>query len=89
MHIVKQLAFPTFVNLGVKDFCDFIFRFSANLDQRRRRLNVVWNGVRSGRLEHGNMKYRVNSAHSVGESESKGMRARLSENGVWAEVLLG
>ena len=44
---VLQLAFVLSVKLGVKDFRDLIFRFTVDVDQRRRWLDVVGDGVRS------------------------------------------
>ena len=53
---VQELAVtPSPFNLRVKDFLDFIFNFSVDLDQRRQRLDPIWNGARVGEFKLGDV----------------------------------
>ena len=67
---IEELAVtPSPINLRVKDFLDFIFDFSVDLDRRWRRLNSIWNGAWVGEFELGDMEDGVYGFHSVRESE--------------------
>ena len=44
---VLQLAIVSSVELGVEDLGDLVFWFAVNVDQRRRWLDAVGDGVRS------------------------------------------
>ena len=71
---IEELAVtPSPINLRVKDFFDFIFNFSVDLDRRRRRLNSIWNGAWVGKFELGDVEDGMHGFHSVGESECEGM----------------
>ena len=64
---------PSPINFQVKDFFDFIFDFSVDLNQRWWRLNSIWNGAWVGEFELGDMENGVHGFHSVRESECEGM----------------
>ena len=67
---VEELAvMPSPINFRVKDFLDFIFDFSVDLDQRQGRLNSVWNSAWMGEFELGDVEDGVHGFHSVGELE--------------------
>ena len=71
---VEELAvMPSPINFRVKDFLDFIFNFSVDLDQRQGRLNSVWNSAWMGEFKLGDVEDRVHGFHSVGELECEGM----------------
>ena len=54
---VEELAVtPSPINFRVKDFLDFIFDFSVDLNQRQRRLNSIRNGAWVGEFELGDME---------------------------------
>ena len=54
---VEELAVtPSPINLRVKDFLDFIFDFSVDLDQRWRRLNSVQNCAWVGEFKLGDVE---------------------------------
>ena len=86
---VEELAVtPSPINLRVKDFLNFIFDFSIDLDQRQRRLNSIWNGAWVGEFELGDMEDGVHRFHSVGESECEGMSTRLRYDCEGSEILV-
>ena len=71
---VEELAvMPSPINLRVKDFLDFIFDFSIDLDWRWQRLNSIRNGAWVGKFELGHMEDGVHRFHSVGELECEGV----------------
>ena len=47
---------PSPINLRVKDFLNFIFNFSVDLDQRWQRLNSIWNGAWVGEFKLGDVE---------------------------------
>ena len=56
---VEELAVtPSPINFRVKDFLDFIFDFSVDLDRRRRRLNSVRNSAWMGEFKLGDVEDR-------------------------------
>ena len=86
---VEELAVtPSPINFRVKDFLDFIFDFSVDLNRRRRRLNSIRNGAWVGEFELGDMEDGVHGFHSVGESECEGMSTRLHYDCKGSEVLV-
>ena len=65
---VEELAVtPSPINLGVKDFLDFVFNFSINLNQRWQRLSYVRNSAWMGEFELGDMEDGMYRLHRVGE----------------------
>ena len=80
---------PSPINFRVKDFLDFIFDFSIDLNRRWRRLNSIQNGAWVGEFELGDMEDRVHGFHSVGESECEGMSTRLCYDCEGSKVLVG
>jgi hypothetical protein len=68
------------VNLGVKDFRNFKFQFSIDFDWRRRRLDMVRNGVWSCDFELGNMEDRMYSAHGVQKMEGEGLATNFGDD---------
>ena len=80
---------PSLINFRVKDFLDFIFDFSVNLDQRRRRLDLIRNGTWVGEFELGDVEDRVHRFHSVRESECEGVTTGLRYDCEGSEVLVG
>ena len=86
---IQELAVtPSPINLRVKDFLDFIFDFSVDLDWRQQRLNSIWNGAWVGEFELGHMEDGVDGFHSVGESECEGMSTRLHTDCKGSKVLV-
>ena len=86
---VQELAVtPSPINLRVKDFLNFIFNFSVNLDQRQQRLDPIWNGARVGEFELGDVEDGVHRFHSVGESECEGMTTGLCYDCEGSKVLV-
>ena len=79
---------PSPINLRVKDFLNFIFNFSINLNWRWQRLNSIRNGAWVREFELGDMEDRVHGFHSVGESEREGMSTRLRDDCEGSEVLV-
>ena len=53
--VQESAVMPSPINLRVKDFLDFIFDFSVNLDQRQQRLDPIWNGARVGEFKLGDV----------------------------------
>ena len=53
--VQESAVTPSPFNLRVKDFLDFIFNFSVDLDQRRQRLDPIWNGARVGEFKLGDV----------------------------------
>ena len=87
---IEELAvMPSPINFRVKDFLNFIFNFSINLDRRRRRLNSIQNSARMGEFELGDMEDRMHRLHRVGETECEGMSTRLRDDCEGSEVLVG
>ena len=87
---VEELAvMPSPINLRVKDFLNFVFDFSINLDQRQRRLNSVQNSAWMGEFELGDMEDGMHRLHRVRESECEGMGTRLRYDCEGSEVLVG
>ena len=80
---------PSPINFRVKDFLDFVFDFSVDLNQRQRRLNSIRNGAWVGEFELGDMEDRVHGFHSVGELEHEGMSTGLRYDCEGSEVLVG
>ena len=86
---VEELAVtPSPINFRVKDFLDFIFDFSVDLNRRRRRLNSIWNGAWVGEFELGDMEDGVHGFHSVRELEREGMSTGLRYDCKGSEVLV-
>ena len=65
-----------FVKLRVQDFGDFIFEVIIYFDWGRRRLNPVWNCVRSFGFELGDVEHWIYCLELVWELESE--RSTLS-----------
>ena len=87
---VQELAVtPSPINLRVKDFLDFIFDFSIDLNQRWQRLDPIQNGAQVGEFELGDVEDGVHRFHSVGESECEGMTTGLHYDCKGSEVLVG
>ena len=87
---IEELAVtPSPINFRVKDFLNFIFDFSVDLDRRRRRLNSIQNSVRMGEFELGDVEDRMHRLHRVRESECEGMSTRLRDDCEGSEVLVG
>ena len=87
---VEELAVtPSPINFRVKDFLNFVFDFSVDLNRRWWRLNSIRNGAWVGEFELGDMEARVHGFHSVGESEREGMSTRLRDDCEGSEVLVG
>ena len=85
---VEELAvMPSPINFRVKDFLDFVFNFSIDLNWRRQRLNSIRNGAWVGEFKLGDMEDRVHGFHSVGESEREGMSTGLHYDCEGSEVL--
>ena len=80
---------PSLIDFRVKDFLDFIFDFSVDLDRRRRRLDPIRNGTWVGEFELGDMEDRVHGFHSVRESEREGVTTGLRYDCEGSEVLVG
>ena len=80
---------PSPINLRVKDFLDFIFDFSINLDWRRQRLNSIQNGAWVGEFKLGDMEDGVYGFHSIGESEREGMSTWLCYDCKGSKILVG
>jgi hypothetical protein len=57
------------VNLQVKNFGDDEFGVSINDDRRWRRLNTLWNSVRSRQFQHRDVKNRMNRSHVARQLE--------------------
>ena len=76
------------INFRVKDFLDFVFDFSIDLNWRQRRLNSVWNSAWMGEFELGDMEDRMHRLHRVRESECEGMSTRLCYDCEGSEVLV-
>ena len=75
---IEELAVtPSPINFRVKDFLNFIFNFSIDLDRRWRRLNSIRNSVRMGEFKLGDVEDRMHRLHRVGESVCEGMGTRL------------
>ena len=86
---VEELAVtPSPINFRVKDFLNFVFDFSVDLNWRRQRLNSIWNGAWVGEFELGDMEDGVYRFHSVGESEHEGMSTGLRYDCEGSEVLV-
>ena len=87
---VEELAVtPSPINLRVKDFLNFIFDFSINLNWRQQRLNSVQNSAWMGEFELGDMEDGVHRSHRVGESEGEGMGTRLHYDREGSGILVG
>ena len=87
---IEELAvMPSPINLRVKDFFDFIFDFSVDLDRRRQRLNSIWNGAWVGKFELGDVEDGMHGFHSVGELECEGMSTWLCYDCEGSEILVG
>jgi hypothetical protein len=78
----------TSVDLGVKDFGDLILGFAINLDWRRRRLGPLQNGVQDQRLEHRDMKDRVDCTHAVWKSQGVRPEAHSGDHLKGTEIFL-
>ena len=50
---------------------------------------MVWNGVRDGRFELGDMEDRVHGLHALRELERMGVGTWLCYDFEWTKVLLG
>ena len=86
---VQELAVtPSPISLRVKDFLDFIFDFSVDLNRRWWRLNSIRNGAWVGEFKLGDMEDGVHRFHSVGESEREGMSTGLCYDCEGSEVLV-
>ena len=83
---VEELPSP--INFKVKDFLNFIFNFSVDLNQRWQRLNSIRNGAWVGEFKLGDMDDGVHGFHSVRESEREGMSTRLHYDCVGSEALV-
>ena len=87
---VEELAVtPSPINLRVKDFLDFIFDFSIDLNWRWWRLNSIRNSAWVGEFELGHMEDGVHGFHSVRESEHEGMSPGLRYDCEGSEILVG
>ena len=87
---IEELAVtPSPINFRVKDFLNFIFDFSVDLDWRRRRLNSIQNSARMGEFKLGDVEDRMHRLHRVGETECEGMSTRLCDDCEGSKVLVG
>ena len=87
---VEELAVtPSLIDFRVKDFLDFVFNFSVDLDRRQRRLDPIRNGTWVGEFELGDVEDRVHGFHSVRESEREGVTTGLRYDCEGSEVLVG
>ena len=87
---VEELAvMPSLIDFRVKDFLDFVFNFSVDLDRRRQRLDLIRNGTWVGEFELGDVEDRVHRFHSVGELEREGVTTGLRYDCEGSEVLVG
>ena len=86
---IEELAVtPSPINFRVKDFLNFIFDFSVDLDRRRRRLNSIQNSARMGEFKLGDVEDRMHRLHRIGETECEGMSTRLRDDCEGSEVLV-
>ena len=67
---VEQPARLASVNFGVKDFSNFILKFTLNVDRRGQRLYMVQNFIWNSGFQHGNMEHRVHTTDGVRKTES-------------------
>ena len=89
MDKVEELAVtPSPINLRVKDFLNFIFDFSIDLNRRWQRLNSVWNSAWMREFKLGDMEDGVHRSHRVGKSEYEGMGTRLCYDCEGSEILV-
>ena len=65
LNQVLELAFASFVYLGVKDRGYFICWFPINDDRRVRDRVPTREGIQSCRLDHGDMENRVDKTHAL------------------------
>ena len=87
---VEELAVtPSLIDFRVKDFLNFVFDFSVDLDRRRQRLGPIWNGTWVGEFELGDVEDGVHGFHSVGELEREGVTTGLRYDCEGSEVLVG
>ena len=87
---VGELAVtPSLIDFRVKDFLDFVFNFSIDLNWRQRRLDLIRKGTWVGEFELGDVEDGVHGFHSVGESECEGVTTRLCYDCEGSEVLVG
>ena len=87
---IEELAVtPSPINLRVKDFLNFIFNFSVDLDWRWQRLNSIRNGAWVGEFELGDVEDGMHGFHSVGELEHEGMNTGLCYDCKGSKVLVG
>ena len=66
---------PAFVDLRVKDFSNFVLKFTLNIDWRGQRFYMVWNFVQNCEFQHGNMEHGVNTMDGVQKTECIGARS--------------
>ena len=87
---VEELAVtPSLIDFRVKDFLNFVFDFSVDLDQRQWRLDPIRNGTWVGEFKLGDVEDGVHGFHSVGESECEGVTTGLRYDCEGSEVLVG
>ena len=86
---VEELAVtPSPINFRVKNFLNFVFNFSVDLNRRQWRLSSIQNGAWVGEFKLGDMEDGVHRFHSVGELEREGMSTRLRYDCEGSEVLV-
>src|SRR5260221_12214378 len=76
------------VQLGIKDFAYFIFRFGMQFYWWGGGLFSVWEGVREGGFELGDVENRVYPSELLWEVDCNGVRARGAYYLEWSQVLL-
>jgi len=76
------------VNLGVKDFGDFKFRFIIDNDGRVG-LNYIGNWIRSCWFQHRDVEYQVYGMEAVWKLEGDKMGARECKDFVWSKEFIG
>ena len=77
------------VNLGVKDFGDFEFRFIIDNDWWGWGLNPIRNWIQSCWFQHGKMENWVYSMETVQKLYGDGMGARKCKDFIWSKEFIG
>ena len=86
---VEELAvMPSLIDFRVKDFLNFVFDFSIDLNRRQQRLDPIRNSTWVGEFELGDVEDRVHRFHSVGESEREGVTTGLRYDCEGSKVLV-
>jgi len=73
------------VNLGVKDFRDFILELVVDFNWGWRRLGTIWNLVQSCKFQLGHMEDWVNCMEMIREVDSNRVGARSCDDVKWTK----